>query len=137
MRIGSLATATALAGISALHIGWGRGSSFPSSDRETLADTVAGTTVVPGPSECFAVAGSLLSAAALIMDVVPLNRRVRGMGVAGAALVLGTRGVLGVTGRTGTIVPWTPSERFTELDRRYYGPLCLALSAGAFSSLKS
>jgi hypothetical protein len=136
MHIGSVVTAAALAGISGLHIAWGLGSSFPSLDRESLADTVAGTSAVPGAPECFAVAASLLGAAALVADVLPLNRRLRGAGVAGTALVLGTRGVLGVSGRTGTIVSWTPSERFTKLDRRYYGPLCLALSAGALSALK-
>ena len=137
MRIGSVVTAAALAGISGLHVAWGLESSFPSSDHESLADSVAGTTAVPDPPECFAVAASLLGAATLVMDVLPLNRRLRGAGVSAVALVLGTRGVLGVLGRTGTIVPWTPSERFTKLDRRYYGPLCLALSAGALSSLKS
>ena len=137
MRIGSVVTAAALSGISGLHVAWGLGSSFPSSDHLSLADTVAGTSAVPGAPECFAVAGSLLGAATLVMDVLPLNPRLRGVGVAGAALVLGARGVLGVLGRTGTIVPWTPSERFTNLDKRYYGPLCLALSAGALSSLKS
>ncbi len=72
----------------------------------------------------------------MVVDVLPLNRRLRRTGAAGTALALGTRGALGVAGRTGTIVPWSPSERFTKLDRRFYGPLCLALSAGSLSSLQ-
>ena len=30
----------------------------------------------------------------------------------------------GFTGRTGLLVPWTPSQQLVELDRRVYGPMC-------------
>ena len=116
---------------------WGLGSSFPSADRQSLAETVAGTDRMPAAPECFVVAGALASAAGLILDVLPLNRQLRTVGVTGAAMVLATRGVLGVLGQTNTLVPWTPSDGFKELDRKYYGPLCLALSVGALSSLKT
>jgi len=136
MRIDRLVTAGVLAGISGLHVAWGLGSSFPSSDRESLADTTAGSTEMPPAPACFAVAGLLAGAASLVMDALPVNERLRRAGVAGVGLVLGARGVLGVAGHTGTAMPWDTSERFTKLDRRYYGPLCLALSAGALSSLR-
>ncbi len=137
MKVASTTTATTLAGLAALHVGWGAGASFPFADREVLADTVAGSNVAPGPRECFAVAGLLLSAAGLVADVLPVGAKLRGIGVLGVAAVLGGRGAVGVAGRTGSIVPWTPSERFNDLDRRYYGPLCLALAGGALSSLRS
>jgi len=137
MRITTGATAAALSGLAGLHIAWGLGSPFPSANRTELADTVAGTKVVPSAPQCFAVAGALVGAAALVTDALPLARRQRTIGASGAALVLGMRGVLGVAGQTSRIVPWTPSDRFTKLDRRYYGPLCLALSAGVWSSLRS
>jgi len=136
MTIASTTTATTLAAIAALHVGWGAGASFPFGDREALADTVAGSSVAPGPQDCFAVAGLLLGAAGLVGDVLPIGHMARRVGVLGIAAVLGGRGVLGVAGRTGSIVPWTPSKRFDELDRRYYGPLCLALSGGALLSLR-
>lgn len=127
----SRATSAVLAGLSTLHAAWGFGSSFPFRDHTTLADTVAGARTVPRSRECFAVAGLLLTAAALVSDAVPLRADVRRLGALGVATVLGGRGILGLTGRTDTVVPWTPSDRFTRLDRRYYGPLCLALAVGA------
>ena len=136
MTVASTTSATTLVGMAALHVGWGAGASFPFADRETLADTVAGSSLAPRPRDCFAVAGLLLGAAGLVGDVLPIGPTARRLGVLGVALVLGGRGVLGVAGRTGSIVSWTPSERFNELDRRYYGPLCLALSGGALLSLR-
>jgi len=136
MNFASTTTATTLAGIAVLHIGWGAGASFPFTDREALADTVAGSRDAPGPRDCFAVAGLLLGAAGLVGDALPIGHLARRVGVLGTALVLGGRGVLGVAGRTGSIVPWTPSERFNKLDQRYYGPLCLTLSGGALLSLR-
>ena len=54
----------------------------------------------------------------------------------GVALVLAGRGAVGVAGRTGSIVPWTPSAHFTELDKRRYGPLCILLATGALLSVR-
>jgi hypothetical protein len=125
------ATAVVLASLSALHAAWGFGSAFPFRDHATLADTVAGTRAVPQPRACLAVAGLLLTAAAIVDDALPLRADLRRVGALGVGGVLGARGVLGVAGRTDLVVSWTPSARFVRLDRRYYGPLCLALSAGA------
>ena len=134
VRAVSVSTAAVLAGIAALHVGWGTGSSFPFSDQGVLADSVAGSQATPGPRDCFAVAGLLACAAGVVADVVPIGTTTRRTGLLGIALVLGGRGALGVAGRTGAIVPWTPSTRFVDLDRRYYGPLCLLLAAGALLS---
>lgn len=136
VRVASSTTAASLTAIAALHLGWGAGSSFPFPDREVLADTVAGSTIAPGPPECLAVAGALLVAAGVVSDVLPISPSTRRAGVVGVALVLGGRGILGLAGRTGAIVPWTPSDRFVALDRKYYGPLCLLLAGGAFRSLR-
>lgn len=134
MRAVSISTAGVLAAIAALHVGWGTGSSFPFPDQDALADTVAGSRATPGPRDCFAVAGLLACAAGIVADVLPIGTTTRRTGLLGIALVLGGRGALGITGRTGAIVPWTPSTRFVELDRRYYGPLCLLLAAGTVFS---
>lgn len=128
-------TAVTLAGLAGLHVAWGAGSSFPARTRTELADTIAGSEQVPGATESFAVAGLLGVAAALVADVSPGPRWMRGTGVIGVAAVLGGRSVLGFTGRTGDVVPWTPSERFTVLDRRWYAPLCAALAFGSLSSI--
>ncbi|MEJ7800387.1 MAG: DUF3995 domain-containing protein [Ilumatobacter sp.] len=132
----SITTASALAGIAALHVGWGLGASFPFEDLEMLADSVAGSSAAPGRRDCFAVAGLLACAAGLVADVLPVGSTTRRVGVLGVALVLAGRGAVGIAGRTGSIVPWTPSTHFNNLDRRYYGPLCILLACGALMSVR-
>ena len=127
-------TATALATVAGLHVAWGFGSSFPMADRAALADTVAGTTDVPPPAACHAVATALLAASALVLDVPvgpPWLRRTGRWVVAGVFTV---RAVAGLSGRTNALVAGSESPRFRRLDRRYYAPLCLALAAGTAAS---
>jgi hypothetical protein len=130
-------TAGVLTGFAGLHVAWGFGASMPATDRRELADLVAGSPELPGPVQCFAVAGALAVAAALVSDLIPMGRPIRQVGVIGVASALGGRSALGLLGRTGAIVPWTPSARFAALDRRYYAPLCALLAIGALTTLRS
>ncbi len=50
-----------------------------------------------------------------------------------AALIV--RGLTGLTGTTGRLVSWTPSDHFVEIDRRRYGPLCLGTGAAVAASM--
>jgi len=136
VRATSIATSSTLATIAALHVGWAFGASFPFDDREKLADSVAGSSATPGRRDCLLVAGLLACAAGLVAHVLPLGATARRAGVLGVALVLAGRGAVGIAGRTGSIVPWTPSAHFNGLDKRYYGPLCLLLSIGALLSVR-
>jgi hypothetical protein len=129
-----MTTATMLAGIGALHVAWGRGSSFPFRDRAALADTVVGSDTVPGPSASFAVAGLLGLAAGLVADVLPVPPTLRRVGVVGVATVLATRAAFGFAGRTERLVAGSNSPRFVTADRRVFAPLCAALAAGALVS---
>lgn len=119
-----------LAGVAGLHAMWGAGAVWPARDRRQLADAVAGTEQMPPPGACFAVAGVLLAAAALVAGAGGQRRFVR-LARAGVAAGLLVRGVTGVTGATGLLVPWAPSTSFRARDRRWYGPLCLALGSAA------
>jgi hypothetical protein len=125
-----LAAAT-LAAIGGLHVAWGRGATLPFATRDELADAVVGRRSVPPPTACNAVAASLFAAAALVADAPVAPRGVRRLGRGVVATVLGVRGVLGVAGRTDLLSPGSASPRFRELDRRFYGPLCIALAFGA------
>lgn len=129
----SLLGASLLAGAAALHVVWGRGSSWPAADRRALADVVAGTEEVPDARACLAVATLLAGAAGTVAarPAGPVGRTARGC----IAAVLAVRGLTGLTGTTGLLVPWTPSIRFVELDRRCHGPLCLAIAALVASDL--
>ncbi len=121
-------TAAILAGVAGLHALWGAGAAWPAGDREQLADAVAGTDEMPPPGACFAVAGALSAAAALVAGAGGQRRPVR-LARAGVAAALLVRGVAGVTGATRLLVPWTPSASFQARDRRWYGPLCLGLGS--------
>ena len=124
-------TSAALAGIAGVHVAWGRGSSFPFGSHAELTDAVVGSPVVPSPAACNAVAVAVLAASALVVDAPIMPRPLRTTGRVVVAGVLGVRGVAGIAGRTDALVPGSVSPRFRRLDRRFYGPLCLALALGA------
>ncbi|HEX2577317.1 MAG TPA: DUF3995 domain-containing protein [Aquihabitans sp.] len=130
---GYLASAV-LAGIAALHVAWGRGSSFPYADRDEVAAKVVGSSAVPPPAACYAVAGALVVASGLAADVPVGPPALRRMGRAGVATVLGVRGVLGRAGRTDVASPGSDGAAFRRLDRRIYSPLCLALAAATVTA---
>ena len=128
------ATATTLAAMSVLHVAWATGSAFPADDRDELADLVAGTNEMPSAPECLAVATLLGVAAGVVAGPRWLPETVRRFGCLTVASVLGVRAVLGASGYTRLVVPWTPSERFERLDRRYYATLCAALAVGSWTA---
>ncbi len=130
------ATATALGGLAVLHLVWANGSSFPFSSRAELAEAVIGSESVPGPAACAAVAAGLSSAALLVGGRRLVPPRLRRVGVGVVTATLATRGVLGLVGRTDVVSPVSTSARFRRLDRRLFAPLCLALAAGAASTLR-
>jgi hypothetical protein len=134
VRLTAPLTASVLAALSGFHLAWGLGSSFPFRSRAELADAVVGTSAVPPPSACFAVAGALAAGAALVANVVPIAPTLRRSALRGVASVLGLRGALGLMGKTEMLAPGGSSERFVRLDRRIYAPLCLGLSVGCLSS---
>lgn len=129
-------TSTSLAGIAAVHVAWGVGSSFPFSTRAELADAVIGTEEVPPPAACFAVAGLLFVAAGVVAGRPRSQPRLRRMACVGASSVLALRGGVGLSGHTDALSPGSNSQRFLELDRRVYSPLCLALAAGTAWSIR-
>lgn len=131
-RTASTRTASAaLLAIGGLHVLWATGSRWPLPDRDQFAETIAGRPAgkAPGPAACLAVAGLLTTAAALVAGrprQVPALSRI---GSAGVVTVLGTRGALGLAGRTDLVSPGSTSKRFRELDRRIYAPLCVGIAA--------
>ena len=134
MRLTARLTACVLTALSALHLAWAFGSSLPFRSRAELADAVVGTSEVPPPAACLAVAGALAATAALVADVVPVAPSVRRTAIRGVASVLGFRGALGLMGKTEVLAPGSNSERFVRLDRRIYAPLCMILSIGCLAS---
>jgi hypothetical protein len=135
MRSGSThLTAATLVGLAALHVAWGRGSSFPLADRDDLAEAVIGTSSVPGPLPCFGVAAALLVTASAVRNQPRWPGRLRRPALAGIAGVLAGRGLLGLAGKTSTVSPASDGAPFRRLDRGLYAPLCLGLAAGVLGA---
>lgn len=129
-------TSLTLAAIGGLHVAWGRGSTFPFSSREELNDKVIGRDATPSPAACYAVAGLLTAASALVAGLPRPRSRIRRLGVVVVTAVLGTRAALGFAGKTDLVSPGSVSPRFQEMDKRVLSPLCLALAVGAAKSLR-
>lgn len=125
----------ALAAISALHLLWATGSSFPSKNRKILARTVIGfkgRDRMPPKWQFVVIAALLLLDAvwALVLGRVILPAMPSWLAIAGGVilvLVFAARGIAGYTKRWRKIVPKQPFARY---DRLYYSPLCIVLSLG-------
>jgi hypothetical protein len=129
--------ALGLTAIAGLHVIWATGSSWPLPTRGALADEIAGRTDQDPPSSaaCLAVAGLLITAAALV-DGHPRRRpAVARIGAAGVVTVLTVRGGLGLAGRTDLLAAGTTSAAFRSRDRRIYSPVCLTLAALSLPAL--
>jgi Protein of unknown function (DUF3995) len=133
-RLLALGSSAVLASVSALHVAWGFGSSWPFPDRDALAHEVAGTAEMPSPASCFVV-GTALAGAAAVAAGVGGDQRLARLARASVAAALIIRGLTGLTGTTGRLVSWTPSGHFTEIDRRRYGPFCLGTGAAVAASM--
>ena len=130
------ATVSTLAGIAALHVAWGRGSTFPFTGREQLNDTVIGRQATPSPAACYGVAGLLATASALVAGLPAPTSKVRRAGVCTVAATLGARAALGFSGKTDLVSPGSVSPRFRQMDTRLFSPLCAMLAIGAARSLR-
>jgi hypothetical protein len=110
--------------IAGLHALWGMGVWWPIRDEEVLARAVVGARQVsrmPGPIPCFLVVVALLVLA--VSPWLPAGG-LRSLIMWIAAIVFVGRGLL-------AYVPFwrrmTPEQPFAQNDRRYFGPLCLAV----------
>lgn len=124
-------TVTALAAISALHLAWGRGSTFPFATRHRLNDAVIGRQAAPSAAACNAVAVLLAGAATTIARA---SRHTGPWARAGATVtagVLAVRAIAGFAGRTDLLVPGSDSETFRRYDRRLYSPACAYIAVAA------
>lgn len=117
----------ALAPVALIHALWGFGVWVPIRDEETLVRAVVGAkgvTRMPGPIPCFLVAGGIL--AVMIAIWLP-DGMIRSAVIWVAALVFLGRGAIAYARLWRRM---TPEEPFATYDRRYFGPLCLALGVG-------
>lgn len=121
--------------VALLHAYWAFGGRWPGHDEPSLARTVVGSkgiTEMParGPTLAVAVVIFLAGVVALArVDLVSvlLPPMLQSVAVTALAVVFLGRGIASFT-------PWfrasQSEEPFATLDRRLYGPLCLALGTG-------
>jgi hypothetical protein len=130
----AIAASVVLTAVAAVHVFWGFGFRWPAHDERGLVATVVGATGrtrMPGLSACVAaataifIAGLVPLALANILPVAAPPVLITAIGVF-TALVFGIRGW----------AAYSPSwrrrfsqEPFANLDRNWYGPLCLVLAA--------
>jgi len=134
----TVATATGLAAVAAVHAAWARGSTWPRRTDEELADLVVGKQPMPPRATSAGVAAALGGAAAAVAIAghgAPDRRLTRLARLAAliAARVLRTRGMGGVAMAIAgsSTSGGDASEEFRRNDIRFYSPMCLALSVGA------
>lgn len=121
--------------VALLHAYWAFGGRWPGHDEPSLARMVVGskgiiTMPARGPTLAVAVVIFLAGVVALAradLVPVPLPPMLQSVAVTALAVVFLGRGIASFT-------PWfrasQSEEPFATLDRRLYGPLCLALGTG-------
>lgn len=125
-----LATA-GLTGAAVLHAAWAAGSSWPAADDRELAELVTGSGDVGMPPRAASLAVAVVLGAAAVASSGPLaggrtGRPIRAVRVVAASGLLGRAAVGGVVACRLLRLP-EPAERFRELDRRWYRPVCAVL----------
>jgi len=127
-------TAGSLGVAGALHLAWGRGSSFPFATRAQLSDNVVGSSETPSPASCYVVATGL--GALALIAASPSRGRLRRVIIRSAAAVLALRASFGFAGRTDLLVPGSSSLPFRRNDRRILSPVCAVLAIGLVASTR-
>ena len=118
--------------IAALHLLWAIGYWLPIRDEARLARAVVGTrgsATMPGAVPCALVVVALLFAVSCLWWP-PGTIRSLALGAMGAVFL--ARGAVTYTTFWRRL---TPVEPFATLDKRYYGPLCLAIGLGFATQL--
>ena len=121
-----------LTGVGALHAIWAAGSPWPAKNRKRLAlATVGSTPEMPSTAPTAFVAVAALAAGAVSAGALGEGRLVTGIRrLIGCALLI--RGLVGGSTALAVLGMPKPSSVFTDLDNRYYRPLCLVLALASF-----
>lgn len=128
------AIAAILSGVALVHAYWGAGGFWPAQDARALEHTVIGTDFgrMPSAGLTYVVAVLILTAGLIPLARIgvlplPLPEWMLQLACAGLALIFAVRGILGYSSLMG---PARTKSPFTELNRRYFSPLCIALGIG-------
>ncbi|ALL12173.1 DUF3995 domain-containing protein [Caulobacter henricii] len=123
-------TLMALAGV---HLYWAFGGRWPGHDEASLVEHVVGRTAgmrAPGPLACVAVAAALAAGSLLALGAVaPPSPLSTWLWFARWPLVV-VFGLRGLATYVPAVFRYAEGTPFARLNRRAYGPLCLAIALG-------
>jgi hypothetical protein len=124
------ATLFALAGV---HLYWAFGGRWPGHDEASLVEQVVGRTAgmrAPGPLACAAVSAALAAGGLLVLarfaEPSPLDPGLR----AARWVLLAVFALRGLATYVPPVFRYAEGTPFAGLNRRAYGPLCLAIALG-------
>lgn len=118
---------TGLAAVSALHVAWAAGSSWPAKNKKKLAEATVGSAIeMPEAGPTLVVAAGT-GAAALMATGALGNGRMQCTGLRLMGTVLILRSALGGATALAALGLPKPGKKFKLLDAKYYRPLTAVL----------
>jgi hypothetical protein len=124
------ATLLALAGV---HLYWAFGGRWPGHDEASMVERVVGRTAgmrAPGPLASAAVAAALAAGGGLILAVLAGPSALDPWLKAGRWVLFAVFALRGLATYVPAIFRYAEGTPFARLNRRAYGPLCLAIALG-------
>jgi hypothetical protein len=128
----ALILAAALFALAGIHAYWGLGGRWPGHDEASLVEHVVGRTRgmrAPGPAACAAVALALAAGGVLVLATLahtPWDPMLK----AGRWVLLAVFAGRGLATYAPPVFRYAEGTAFASLNRRAYGPLCLAIALG-------
>ena len=120
--------------VGAVHVAWGRGSSWPFASRRELAQKVVGSNDFPDATACYVVAAGAFSTAVAFSKKTPgagnvFFRRL-------VVLAVAARSIAGGQKATEVLRLPQPGQAFLEADQKLYRPLTAIFALAAATLVK-
>jgi hypothetical protein len=131
-----LLVAGVLFALAGLHLYWAFGGRWPGHDEASLVERVVGRTRgmrAPSPAACATVALALAAGGGLVLAAGPPATPYAPLLSAGRWALFAVFAGRGLAAYVPPIFRYAEGTPFSALNRRAYGPLCLAIALGIFS----
>jgi hypothetical protein len=125
--------AAALLALAGVHLYWAFGGRWPGHDEASLVDRVVGGKPgmrAPGPLACALVAAALLAGSLLILAVLAPPSPLQPWLQAARWVLFAVFALRGIATYVPPVFRYAEGTAFVQLNRRAYGPLCLAIALG-------
>jgi hypothetical protein len=138
MMLIAIAVSLVMAAVAAIHVYWGLGGLWPGNSLQDLANIVVGDknmTRMPPAWLTLSVSAVLVGVVLWPLVLAPIAVRFLPLWLIATAtyLLAAVFLVRGFASYVPAVARLNDVEPFATLNRRYYGPLCIALGAGYFA----